>query len=456
MRRFASSEPAINQLLGSAWSRFAHLVDQAQDRARAFYQQRLGQPFSIEGAVQHILDSVEAQGDTAIERFNRLFDGIELPVAQLRFGAADCRAAFESLESPLQIALEQAAERIRAYQRRLLPQSFGTALDEPLGVRWLPLDRVCGYVPGGAGGKLPLCSSVLMNLMPARVAGVRELALFTPARADGSIHPAVLGAAHLVDCDEVWGIGGVQAIAAAAHGTSSIRAVDKIVGPGNLFVTLAKRAVFGRVDIDMLAGPSEVLVIADGSVDPAWAAADLLSQAEHDAVAVPALVALGDEVADAIHAEVMRQLAALPEERRHTAERSVADMGWIVVCQNRAEAVNIANRMAAEHLELLVANPQDWLPELRHAGAIFVGPWSPEPIGDYVAGPSHTLPTGGTARMWSGIGADTFLRRSSIINFSAEDFQACAQAGETLAAAEGLEAHRRSIAIRRGATGDGG
>ena len=449
MQRFTYSDPAIQPLLGSAWSRFARLVDQAQPRARAFYQERLGKDLSIEEAVQHILDDIEQHGDAAVSRYNELFDGIQCEVKDLRFDADDCKAAFERLDEKLQGALSQAGERIRTYQEKLLPKGFGEDLGESLGVRWLPLDRIAAYVPGGAGGKLPLCSSVLMNLIPALVAGVPERVLITPARSDGSIHDAVLAAAHVAQVQEVYGIGGVQSIAAVAHGTETIRAVDKIVGPGNLFVTLAKRAVFGRVDIDMLAGPSEVLVISDGSVNPEWAAADLLSQAEHDAVAIPALVTIGEGVADAILAALDRQVAELPEERRTTAAMSVANMGWCIECAEQAEAIDIANRMAAEHLELLVEDPGSWLDGIRHAGAIFVGPYSPEPIGDYIAGPSHTLPTGGTARMWSGIGTDTFMRRSSIINFSEADFTKTAAAGACLAEAEGLEAHRRSITIRR-------
>ncbi|TVR14332.1 MAG: histidinol dehydrogenase [Planctomycetota bacterium] len=450
MRRYHYSDPAIDTILGSAWSRFSRLVEQAQPKARAFYEQRLGQRYDIESAIHHIINSVAQEGDAAVERFNHLFDDIRIPLRDLRRNGDDCAAAYERCDATLRQALDTAGKRIRSYQERLIPQGFGEDLSQPLGVRWLPLDRIAAYVPGGAGGTLPLCSSVLMNLIPAQVAGVPQRVLFTPARADGTINDAVLAAAHVAGVSEVYGVGGVQAIAAAAHGTATIAAVDKIVGPGNLFVTLAKRAVYGRVDLDMLAGPSEVLVISDGSVPAAWAAADLLSQAEHDAVAIPALICLDNDNADAILAELERQLAALPQDRREVAERSVQDMGWCVVCDDRDQAIDIANRMAAEHLELLVADAAAWFPRIRHAGAVFIGPWSPEPIGDYVAGPSHTLPTGGTARMWSGIGTDTFLRRSSIINFSEDDFRACAAEGATLAAAEGLHAHHQSIAIRLG------
>jgi histidinol dehydrogenase len=243
-------------------------------------------------------------------------------------------------------------------------------------------------------------------------------------------------------------VGGIPAIAALACGTATLRAVDKIVGPGNIYVTLAKRHAYGRVDLDMLAGPSEVLVIADPSADPADVAGDLLSQAEHDELAMAICLAVGPGVAARIQAEVARQLAELPEARRATAAASLRRFGTLVPCADLDAAVELANRIAPEHLELLVADPAPLVPRLRHAGAIFVGPWSPEPIGDYVAGPSHTLPTGGTARMWSGIGADTFLRRTSLINLGEAEFRRLAAAGVTMARAEGLEAHARAIELR--------
>jgi histidinol dehydrogenase len=247
---------------------------------------------------------------------------------------------------------------------------------------------------------------------------------------------------------EVVRVGGIPAIAALAVGTRSIRAVDKVVGPGNLYVTLAKRHAFGRVDIDMLAGPSEILVIADETADPAHVAADLLSQAEHDVLAMAICLTVGHGVAAPIQRALSDQLDALPEERRAVASESVRRFGRLVRCKDLDQAADLANRIAPEHLEVLVSKPRQLVPKLVNAGAIFVGPWSPEPIGDYVAGPSHTLPTGGTARMWSGIGADTFLRRTSIINFSETDFRHCAEAGMTMARGEGLEAHARSIEIR--------
>jgi histidinol dehydrogenase len=343
--------------------------------------------------------------------------------------------------------MHTAIDQVRAYQTRLLPRGFGEALDEPLGVRWLPIPRVGAYVPGGPAGSLPLFSSVIMNLMPAKVAGVPSTVLVTPPRPDGTIHPDVLAAAHAVGVDEVYSIGGIPAIAALAVGTPTIPRVDKIVGPGNIIVTLAKQRAYGRVDIDMLAGPSEVLVISDETADPRFVAADLLSQAEHDTLAMAVCLHVGAG-AERIQAEVATQLAALPEPRRTVATVSIQRFGRLIRCATADQAVAISNRFAPEHLEVLVADPKALVPRLTNAGAIFVGPWSPEPIGDYVAGPSHTLPTGGTARMWSGIGADTFLRRTSLINFGEADFRRLAGAGLALARGEGLEAHARSIAVR--------
>jgi len=350
----------------------------------------------------------------------------------------------------LRDAIATAIAQVEAYQRRLLPRGFGEHLDEPLGVRWLPLTRVGAYVPGGAGGSLPLPSTVIMNLVPAKVAGVRELVLVTPSRADGSIAPELLAAAHAVGVSEIWRVGGIPAVAALACGTPTLRAVDKIVGPGNIFVTLAKRHAYGRVDIDMLAGPSEVLVIADRSANADYVAADLLSQAEHDPLAMCICLTIGAGVGAGIQAALVRQLAALPPARRAVAEESVRRHGRLIPCADLAQAVAISNRIAPEHLELLINEPKTALAGLTHAGAIFVGPWSPEPIGDYVAGPSHTLPTGGTARMWSGIGADTFLKRTSLINFDEATFRRLAPAGIALARAEGLEAHARAIEVRLG------
>ena len=267
------------------------------------------------------------------------------------------------------------------------------------------------------------------------------------AREDGSVAPEILAAAHAAGVHTIYKAGGIQAIAALACGTERLPAVEKIVGPGNIAVTLAKRHAFGRVDIDMLAGPSEVLVIHDGSVDPEWVAADVLSQAEHDVLAVCVLVCVGTSGDDVI-AAIERQLAELPQERREVAQASVERLGLCIRCADLDEACNVSNMFGPEHLELLVSDTSAALNKIRNAGAIFVGPWSPEPIGDYIAGPSHTLPTCGTARMWSGIGTDTFMKRQSIINYSETDFKEVATPAITLAETEGLTAHANSLKIR--------
>lgn len=439
---------AFQDLLGSSHQRFHRLVSEAEAKARPFYARTLGREASIAEVIAEVFAAIEENGDAAVARYTQAFDGAAVPVERLRVSADELTCAWYETPAPLRRAMQFAIKQVEAYQRRLLPRSFGTALDEPLGVRWAALPRVGAYVPGGPQGSLPLFSSVIMNLVPAKVAGVKELVLVTPPRPDGSIATELMAAAHAVGVTEVYRVGGIPAIAALACGTASIARVDKIVGPGNLFVTLAKRHAYGRVDIDMLAGPSEILVIADESADPACVAADLLSQAEHDVLAMSICLAIGPGVASAVQQQISDQLALLPAERQAVARESILRFGRLVRCANADVAIAVANRIAPEHLELLVRDAAAWLPRLIHAGAIFIGPWSPEPIGDYVAGPSHTLPTGGTARMWSGIGADTFLKRTSIINFSENDFRHCADAALRLARSEGLEAHARAIEMR--------
>jgi histidinol dehydrogenase len=444
----APTDARLNELVGATHQRFASLVAEAERKARPYYRRVLGREAGIEEVIDEIFAAVEREGDAAVARYVQLFDGAALPAGGLRVPQSELLAAWSACPAPLREAITTSVTEVTAYQRRLLPRSFGDDLREPLGVRWLPVDSAGAYVPGGAAGSLPLLSSVIMNLVPAKVAGVPRTVLVTPPRRDGTLAPEVLAAAHAVGVDEVYRVGGIPAIAALAVGTPSLPAVDTVVGPGNIYVTLAKRRAYGRVNLDMLAGPSEVLVIADASAPARFIAADLLSQAEHDELAMCILLTVGDGIAAAVQAEVAAQLAALPEARQATARASVARFGRLVRCASLAEAASISNRIAPEHLELLVADPRQALPLIRNAGAVFVGPFSPEPIGDYVAGPSHTLPTGGGARRWSGIGADTFLRRSSIINLDEAHFRRLAPAGLALARAEGLEAHARSIAVR--------
>jgi histidinol dehydrogenase len=448
-------DPRLADLLGNAQQRFARLVAEADSRSRPFYERVFGEPLSLQQALERIFADVEARGDAAVADYNARFDGCELPPDQLIIGRDAMAEAWEQTAEPLRRALSQAATNIERYQQTLLPRGFGHSgtgswREEQLDARWLPLQRVGAYVPGGTGGSLPLCSSVLMNLLPAKVAGVEHRILATPPGPGGRIAPEILAACHIAGVDAILRAGGIQAIAAMACGTDCLPRVDKIVGPGNIFVTLAKRFAYGRVDIDMLAGPSEVMIIADDSVEASWIAADALSQAEHDELATSIICCLGDGVAEAVAAELDRQCAALPDARRQVARASLDRFGCVVACDDLGQAVQIANRFAPEHLELLLRDARHVLPRIHHAGAIFLGPWSPEPVGDYLAGPSHTLPTGGTARMWSGIGADTFLRRSSIINLDERRFRELAESALILARTEGLEAHARSIAIRLG------
>lgn len=447
LRILDADDPALASLLGNAHQRLQRLIDEADQRSRSFYAETLGEAMGMDEAVARIFRDVQSDGDEAVTRYSRAFDGSTLAANQLVADRDDMQAAWDASPAILREALQVMVENVRAYQERLLPQSFGAGLDEPLGVRWLPLKRVGGYVPGGKGGSLPLCSSVVMNLLPAQVAGVEELVLATPPREDGSVAPEILAAAHAAGVELVYKAGGIQAIAAMACGTASLPAVEKIVGPGNIAVTMAKRHAYGRVDIDMLAGPSEVLVIHDGSVEADWVAADVLSQAEHDTLAVCILVCVGTSGEDVLKA-IERRLADLPAERQEVARASIERLGLCVRCPDLARACEVSDAFAPEHLELLVTSPSEAMRRIRNAGAIFVGPWSPEPIGDYIAGPSHTLPTCGTARMWSGIGTDTFMKRQSIINYSESDFRAVAEPAITLAETEGLTAHANALKAR--------
>jgi histidinol dehydrogenase len=442
---FEPGSAALTVRLGNASERFAALVAAADQRSRPFYQKIFGEPLGCEAAVQRIVDAVAEEGDVAVAKYSQAFDGNALAPGQLRVPAEAFVAAWNAVSPELREALTAMVSEVTAYQEKLLPQDW---FSNGLGTKFTALERVGAYVPGGTGGALPLCSSVVMNLVPAKVAGVRDLVLVTPPRSDGSLAPEILAACYAAGVTEAYAVGGVQAIAALACGTATIPAVDCIVGPGNIFVTLAKKAVFGRVAIDMLAGPSEVLVIADDSCHPAWVAADLLSQAEHDQLAMSVLLTIGEGVLPAIQDEVAKQLAALPDKRRVVAEVSLAEQGFAVPCADLAQALEISNRYAPEHLELLVRDEDAALAGIQHAGAVFVGPWSPEPIGDYMAGPSHTLPTGGTARLWSGIGAELFIKRTSIIRLDEAHFRRLSAHSVTLARGEGLEAHARSITVR--------
>ncbi len=395
--------------------------------------------------VTAIINAVRLRGDAAVAEYTERFDHHVLG-DDWRIAAADCREAFEALDPILRAALELAATRIRAYHEGQLPEDrdHTDAEGVRMGARWQAVDAAGLYVPGG---RAAYPSSLLMNAIPAKVAGVGRLVVVTPTPG-GAINPLVLAAAHLAGVDEVWRIGGAQAVAALAHGTARIAAVDVITGPGNAWVAEAKRQLFGVVGIDMVAGPSEILVIADGLNDPEWIAADLLSQAEHDPAAQSILItddaAFANQVADLVGVE----LALLPTAR--VAKESWETHGTIIVVASLDEAPALANRLAAEHVELAVADPEALFALIRHAGSVFLGRNTPEAIGDYVAGPNHVLPTGRRARFSSGLSVLDFMKRTSFIAMGEGALEKIGPAAIALAEAEGLSAHARSIEVRLG------
>jgi histidinol dehydrogenase len=400
----------------------------------------------IHAAVDGILAAVRARGDEALRELTARFDGFAPPTAAgLVIGPDELRAAERALPPALRAALGHAAERIERYHAAAMPKSWRITDEHGsvLGQEVRPLDRVGIYVPGG---RAAYPSTVLMTAVPARVAGVREIAMVTPPAADGTVEPTVLAAAHIAGVTEAYRVGGAQAIGALAYGTATVRRVDKIVGPGNVYVALAKSRVFGEVGIDMVAGPSEVFVVADGAADPAWVAADLLAQAEHDPLARAVVASDDGALLDRVAAALAEQLARLP--RRAIAAEALAAHGALVHTASLDQAMELANRLAPEHLELLIAAPQPWLPRVRHAGAVFVGGQTPEVVGDYVAGPSHVLPTAGTARFSSPLGVEDFVTRSSVIEYSRAGLAAALPHLRTLAAVERLEGHGRAAEVR--------
>ncbi|HEV8308598.1 MAG TPA: histidinol dehydrogenase [Methylomirabilota bacterium] len=392
--------------------------------------------------VAAIVDEVRRQGDAALLELTKRFDGVELTAGELRVSAAEWAAAGPD---GLEAALGEAARRIEAFHRHQLPRSWWIHDEHGslLGQQVTALERVGCYVPGGSAA---YPSTVLMTLIPARVAGVRELVITSPPGPDGRLDPTVLAAARLGGATEAYKVGGAQAIAALAYGTATIRRVDKIVGPGNIYVALAKRLVFGEVGIDLVAGPSEVVVVADAGADPRHVAADLLAQAEHDPLARAVCLTDAPRLGETVAAEVARQCPRLP--RAAIAEAAVRAHGAVVVTRDLAEAVAIANRLAPEHLELCVADPFAWLPMVRHAGAIFLGRHTPEVVGDYLAGPNHVLPTGATARFASGLSVEDFVKRSSLIHYTPAGLRAAWPHLRALAAAEGLQGHSEAARVR--------
>jgi histidinol dehydrogenase len=400
----------------------------------------------VDAVVHDIIRAVRERGDAALRDFTLRLDQFDIGAGGLRVTKAEIAEAAASVPRAHLDALNFAAERITAHHRRQLPADdrYTDALGVELGHRWTPVDAVGLYVPGGMAS---YPSSVLMNAIPAKVAGVPRLVITVPAPR-GVLNPMVLAAAHIAGVEEIYRVGGAQAVAALAYGTASIAPVAKIVGPGNAYVAAAKRQVFGTVGIDMIAGPSEVLIVADKDCDPQWIAADLLAQAEHDEAAQSILITDDAGFADAVAAAVDEQLAVLP--RGATAAASWRDFGAIILVERLEQAPALVNRIAPEHLELETANAESLLGEIRHAGAIFIGHHTPEAIGDYVAGSNHVLPTARSARFSSGLGVLDFMKRTSILRLNEASLAALGEAAMTLATVEGLDAHRRSIAIRLG------
>jgi histidinol dehydrogenase len=398
----------------------------------------------IESATRAIVDDVARRGDAALIEATRKFDRLELDAGRLRVTPAEIDAAVKACDPGTLDALCLARDRIESFHRRQLPRDerFTDALGVELGWRWSSIEAVGLYVPGGTAA---YPSSVLMNAVPAKVAGVARVVMVVPSP-DGKLNPLVLAAAHLGGVSEIYRVGGAQAVAALAYGTATIAPVAKIVGPGNAYVAAAKRLVFGKVGIDMIAGPSEVLVIADDSGNAGWIAADLLAQAEHDVNAQSILITDSARLADEVERAVQSQLSTLP--RADIARASWNEFGAVILVQKLDESVDLANAIAAEHLEIMTVDPDALAANIRNAGAIFLGAHTPEAIGDYVGGSNHVLPTARSARFSSGLGVLDFMKRTSILKCGPDQLRALGPAAMTLGKAEGLDAHARSVGLR--------
>jgi len=421
------------------------VVDYADraDRLEAILNRSASFSDDVDAAVRDILAGVRTGGDAAVLDFTERFDGVRPD--SLRVPVEALAAASAALPEDLRAVIAEAAANIRRYHEKQVQQSWFADDGDGvlLGQRIVPMERVGLYVPGGTAF---YPSSLLMNAIPAQVAGVEEIHLVSPPQQKGHPHPLVLATAHFLGLEHVYAIGGAQAVGALAYGTASVTAVDKIVGPGNAYVATAKKQVFGRVAIDSVAGPSEIVVLADATADPTYVATDLLSQAEHDARASAVLVTPSRALAEAVRDEVMRLTPTL--ERHATIEEALAAYGACVVTETMDEAIAMTNELAPEHLELIVADPWATMTHIRHAGAIFLGPYSSEPVGDYFAGPNHVLPTGGTARYASALSVDDFIRKQSIISYTKERLNQTGPKIIRFAESESLTAHARAIAAR--------
>ena len=431
IRRLTSRDPGFEKTLLSSLS-----IPSADDHA-------------IDQVVLGILERIEREGDAALLQYTQQFDRLAVnQVRDLEIASSDLAAAYQSLAQEQASALRAAAERVRAYHERQKTETgchsweYTESNGTRLGQKITPLDRVGIYVPGG---KAAYPSSVLMNAIPAKVAGVGEIVMVVPTP-DGARNPLVLAAAHLAGVDRVFTIGGAQAVGALAYGTQTVPAVDKIVGPGNAYVAAAKRRVFGRVGIDMIAGPSEILVLCDGSTDPDWIAMDLFSQAEHDELAQSILLCPDKGFIDRVDASIQKLLPQMPREK--VIRASLQNRALLIEVDDMAQASQIANLIAAEHLEICANNPDQWAAQIRHAGAIFMGSYTSESLGDYCAGPNHVLPTARTARFSSPLGVYDFIKRSSLIEVSEAGAQTLGPIASTLAHGEGLQAHARAAEMR--------
>lgn len=396
----------------------------------------------VSGIVRDIIDNVKANGDKALYEYCEKFDKAKL--SSLEVSTEEIDEAFAAVEPQFIEILKEAAENIRTFHKQQVRQSFILNGDGYVtGQKITPIEKVGLYVPGGTAA---YPSTVLMDSIPAKIAGCKEICITTPPSADGKVNPAILAAAKIAGVDRIFKIGGAQAVAALAYGTVTVPKVDKIVGPGNAFVAEAKRQVFGLVSIDMIAGPSEILVIADGKSNPKFVAADLLSQAEHDKMASAVLVTDSAELAEKVSAELERQIPLLP--RAEIARISIDNNGKIIVADNLFDVIDVANEIAPEHLELSVDNPFDYLDKIKNAGSIFMGRYCPEALGDYFAGPNHTLPTSGTARFSSPLSVDDFVKKSQYTYYTKDALQKSAESVAFFAEKEGLSAHARSVTVR--------
>ena len=399
----------------------------------------------FEETVNEILANVKANGDKALFEYTKKFDRYDLTAENIQVTRAEIDEAYTKLDAKLIEVIRKSAENIRAFHSKQLRNSWFDAKPDGtiLGMKITALEKVGVYVPGG---KAAYPSSVLMNVVPAKVAGVDQVIMTTPPQADGSVNPGTLVAADIAGVDVIYKAGGAQAIAALAYGTESIPKVDKITGPGNIFVALAKKAVYGYVSIDSIAGPSEILVLADDTANPRYVAADLLSQAEHDELASAILITTSKDLAEKVSKEVDGFVAIL--ERKEIIQKSLDNYGYILVAENMQDAIDAVNEIASEHLEILTANPFDTMTKIRNAGAIFLGEYASEPLGDYFAGPNHILPTNGTAKFFSPVNVDDFIKKTSIISYSRDALKKVNEDIQLFARSEGLTAHANSIKVR--------